>query len=309
MCHRLCRTGFTLLLFDDFTRHNGSPAEHAQGSYDFLNKSAWRVCSRARDLCQSWFDRYPAGDQSDLGARFRSKDNVQHVGAYFELVLHELLLCLGFEVTPHPSVPDVPKRPAFLAESERGGFYLEATVSFEASTGKPESPIIRSVYDWIDQIPNPYYRATIEIDGVPKTQPSKRSIVDPIAQLMDDSDPERDRALLDAGKNWLRPEKEILLDGCSLLVRLTAKPRSEWGVDSERTIGVFPGGSVRDIAPVIRDAVTEKAKHKRASRLDRPLVIACSTRRRVLHLRTRFSGLTVRPARGRLSPSRLGLAP
>ena len=271
-------------LFDDFTRTESSSSNHRESEYDFLNRSCWNVSVRARDLCTAWFEKYPTTEQADLCARFTEDDAGQHLGAYFELVLHELLRRLGFSVTVHPTVPGVSARPDFLAESGNHRFYLEATVSQASSAEIPNNATLNQIYEWIDEIDNPYFLVGIRPSCRPTKQPSRKFIQAHIRRLMAEGDPE---LLLRRLENGLGrpanfPSVTIELDGCNLFVELWPKPREKWGVSAGRTIAARSGAAwygvgAGDVASTLGAVIDKKAREKRVARLDAPLVVACST--------------------------------
>ena len=266
-------------LFGDFTRTDPSPSAYRESEYDFLNRSCWNVSIRARELCTAWFDTYPTNEQPDLGARFTDNDPGQHLGAYFELVLYELLRRLGFTVTVHPSVPGINARPDFLAESGRHRFYLEATVS-QASSGEiPNNAILNQIYEWIDELDNPYFFVSVRPSGLPTKQPPRKIIHAPIMKLMAASDPEQVLREIedDSWQPANPPFITIELEGCNLFVQLWPKSRHKWGISDGRTLAAWHGGGMGDVAPTIGSVVDKKAREKRVGQLDAPLIVACST--------------------------------
>lgn len=171
-------------LFDDSIRTDGQQATHAESSYHFLNRSSWAVCARARQLCNEWFTRVPDSAQADLMKRFCNDDERQHVSAYFELLVHELLTRLGFAVTVHPTVPKTSRRPDFLVESNIARLYLETTVRYSVSANIEESMILRSIYDSIEEMPSPYFQVSLEAVGTPAKQPPKRAFIGDLYRIV-----------------------------------------------------------------------------------------------------------------------------
>ena len=218
-------------------------------------------------------------DRADLCGRFTGDDDGQHIGAYFELVLHQLLLRLGFSVTIHPTVPGVSANPDFLAESGDRRFYLEATVNQASSSELPHNPVLNQIYEWIDEIDDRSFLVGIRPSGRPAKQPSKRFIQTPIRRLMAESDPE---LVLHRFENGHRrpanlPSVTIELDGCNLFVELLPKTREKWGVSAGRTIAAWYGGDAGDVAAALGAVIDKKAREKQVARLDAPLIVACST--------------------------------
>src|SRR6266542_284643 len=79
-------------LFDKFERTDPTPARHQEGNFAFLNRIATPWWSEIRDRLEVWFQAY-SGDAgaekaADLRGRFRSSDERQHLGAWWELYVY-----------------------------------------------------------------------------------------------------------------------------------------------------------------------------------------------------------------------------
>ena len=170
-------------LFDDIVRDD-SPARNAERLYPFLNRSSWTVSERARVLCEEWFSRYPKSDRQDLYRRFTSVEDSDHRGAYFELLLHELLVRLGCTVTVHPTISGTTKRPDFLVSLGDSRFYLEAMVTHAKEADFGDSPIWDAVSDLINEMVIPDYFVNVIFSEVPSRMPTKESIYAQIKRLV-----------------------------------------------------------------------------------------------------------------------------
>src|SRR5947209_3881762 len=102
-------------LFDLLTRTDAGPAGYAESFFPYMNRSARDDITRIRAVLESWFQRYPKDGREALRSAFRSDDDWQHQGAFFELLLHEVLVRLDCRVTVHPPIPGTTRRPDFLA--------------------------------------------------------------------------------------------------------------------------------------------------------------------------------------------------
>lgn len=99
------------------------PRQHKESAYTYLARSARSEAEQARARIEDWFSRYPAEEAATLAARLQSRQDDQHRSAFFELFLHETLLCRGHRVTAiEPKLPHTWKSPDFLVD---GQFYLE----------------------------------------------------------------------------------------------------------------------------------------------------------------------------------------
>ena len=261
-------------LFDDFSRTDDSPSKSAERLYPFLNRSPWPVCARARALCESWFSRYPTGDQKDLYRRFTSRRDKDHRSAYFELLLHELLIRLGGELTVHPSVPGTTKKPDFLVELGGTRLYLEAMVNHAKEDDFGDSPIFDEVCDQINSMDVPNHFVHIFFSDAPTNSPSKKSIVDQVARLIQLSDGEiTQRQLFDDGYHVLALGF-LEIDDAYAKVRLYPHTGKERAAKEHRNVIRSTGGVAHSVAPRWRKSLRLKAKSKELEQYDAPCVIA-----------------------------------
>src|SRR5829696_4179061 len=100
-------------LFPPRERTDTSPAGHIESRYSFLDRVDSVFFARVRDLMNDWFASLPEEIQDDLGARWRSGDDRQAMAAFWEMYLFVAHRRTGFQVHPHPSVPEQTKRPDF----------------------------------------------------------------------------------------------------------------------------------------------------------------------------------------------------
>ena len=119
-------------LFDDFERTHDGPADMGESLYAYINRSARSQAAQARMLCERWFDDYKKSASTDdiksfVGA-FRSKVDKQHYAAWFELLMHQILIRLGCSVKIHPDLSGNDNHPDFNALSDGSRFFVEATV-------------------------------------------------------------------------------------------------------------------------------------------------------------------------------------
>lgn len=118
------------VLFDEIGRTDRRPADHSEGSFRFLNRVDAPYWQRVRDVMEEWFGRVPSDSAADIRGRFRDRDDRQHMGAFWELYVHEALRREGFTMTGHPDLVGSPHKPDFLAHRGDESFYVEATVSW-----------------------------------------------------------------------------------------------------------------------------------------------------------------------------------
>ena len=140
-----------LTLFDDFVRTDGRQARRRESTFSFYNRSAWRSAENVRVTLEQWFTDYPADSRPRLRARFRGRDD-NHYAAFFELLLHQILLRRGFDPKVDPTPANSNDTPDFLITDAIGWcYYIEAmvVVGMEVSTG---DALLDEVLDEIDAI-------------------------------------------------------------------------------------------------------------------------------------------------------------
>jgi len=265
-------------LFHEIHRTNEGPAQYAEPEFTYLNRSARVAASRVRQLLEAWFSRYPVAGQGDLVGRFRSTDDKQHRSAFFELFLHELLLCLDCRVEIHPSVGEMSRRyPDFLAEPPSANrFYMEAVVATGESTEDAAARArMNDVYDTLNRLESPNFFIGVKLRGAPRTPPPARQIRSFLAQRFVAQDPDEMAKVLESGgldalPHWYYEHENWELDFFPIPKRPDARGRA----------GVRPLGmqfyQLVCIEPrvAIRDAIVKKAG--RYGEPDLPYVVAAN---------------------------------
>src|ERR1022692_3745375 len=115
------------LVFSDRQRSDPRPRA-GESQYAFLDRIAGPFWDRIRQLIDAWADGYSPADQTDVVRRLQSADDLQFLGAYWELLLFHGLKAMGFQVSCHPEVADVSTRPDFLVQGDQCSTYVEAKV-------------------------------------------------------------------------------------------------------------------------------------------------------------------------------------
>jgi len=97
------------------------PANHNENTYNFFCQSGRESVSRIRQTLNFWFLNYSEKGKNELRQRFKKSFS----SAFFELFIHELFRCQGFEIEIHPALIDSLKRPDFLIKKDRVEAYIE----------------------------------------------------------------------------------------------------------------------------------------------------------------------------------------
>ncbi len=263
-------------LFDEMERNDHELAQYAEPLFAYLNRTARVEFATIRRELEEWFARYPASNQAELRARFRSHIDSQHQAAFFELFLHELLLRLGCQVTVHPTVLSVARTPDFLVKSPEGeAFYVEATIATNESAAEAAARArINAVYDALNRrVDSPDFFLWIEVDGNPATPPPARRIASFVSARLASLNPDEIAKLYETGRIEEIPRWSFEHEGWKIEFKPIPKKPEARGKPEVRPIGVQSTG-VRwvDHRIPIREAIVEKAG--RYGDLDLPYVVA-----------------------------------
>lgn len=152
-------------LFDDIQREYLGPAKYSEPDFVYLNRSARPESERIRKILESWYDLFPDNGKDELKSRFISRDQNQHIGAFFELYCFALLHYQGYSIQLHiPTSSDVLTRPDFLVRREGEIlFYFEATCAFDSNETIAARTRINDVIDYIDDTYSPNFFLGIQI--------------------------------------------------------------------------------------------------------------------------------------------------
>lgn len=262
-------------LFDDIPRSYKGPANRSEPSFDYLNRSARLDVDRVRHVLGEWFSHFLTAAQPDLRNRFRSKDDRQHLGAFFELYLHELLCRLEMNVEVHPVSPKAKKtRPDFKVSKGRTPvFYLEATLAASSDTDVSAENIESRVYDVLDRMDSPNFFIGIEVKGAPATDPPAKQMRRFLEQKLKDLDPDAVARQLEQGGLKALPSWTWQHGTWEVTFRPIPKSPEARGKPGLRPVGAHMY-EFRYVEPQegIHDAVRKKAT--KYGDLDLPYIVA-----------------------------------
>jgi hypothetical protein len=255
-------------LFDDFQRTDPSPSGHQESRFDFLNRVDQPFWQRIREELERWYAEYPDDEHGfGLRKRFRRPEPDQHFGAWWELYLHRLFGCRGFEVEVEPPVPG--GAPDFrMTRGDSKSFLVEGTTSFSGIVDEKRHPKREAaVLAAVDEAKNPNFTVRLEIEEV-GDQPKEREIVEPLEGWLAglDYDDVRARGFLDA------PQWPLHVRGWKLLFTAFAVPPDARGRPDRRLLAMGPGmsGYVNDCDKLSAALASKGGKYKP----EEPFVIA-----------------------------------
>jgi hypothetical protein len=267
-------------LFDDEVHKYKGLALYAEPAFTYLNRSARPPAENMRRTLEAWFSQYPRSEQAGLRARLRSKDDGNHCSAFFELLLHQLLLRMGCRVQIHPDLPDreSTRHPDFLVESTQGArFYAEAVIATGVSARERAARArMDDVYDAINRLHSPNFFVALDIIGAPDTPPPARHIRALLKERLGRLDPGEVEVLWRSGGIQAVPHWQYEHEGWKIDFHPIPKSASLRGKPDVRPIGMrsFEMKFV-DASSPIRDAIVGKAG--RYGELDLPYVIAVNS--------------------------------
>ena len=266
-----------LPLFDDMKRTDACPRQHNEPWFAYLNRFAHRDATEIRVRIESWFERFPVEARCDVRERFRGDDDHAHLGAIFELFIHELLTRLGCMVEVHPDIPGTESRPDFLARHGDCPFYVEATVIDPSASPFAHNPLEADAVAKINTLTSPHFRIFARVCGKLSTQLSRKKTTRPFTELLDAHDPDEIQRLIDRKGPFAAPSRTIKCGDWSLQGWLKPIAPEKRGDDRSRTLVIGPARTEAvDSSTPVQRAVRKKAG--KYGRLDAPLVVAANVR-------------------------------
>jgi hypothetical protein len=232
----------TMMLFDEFVRTYNGKANHMEDDFSFLNRSARSAYERVRAVLEDWYESYPDHHKGELKRRLRSDFSA----GFFELLLHQLLLRLNYDVEVHPAMASTRRtRPDFQIKDSAGTVvFVEAViVTDESREEKARNKVFSVLYDQINHLEIPDYFLDIDTIHNPKgKQPSGRRLRRFISTCIKSLNYEALSMLLQVGAiedlpRWTYKEGELEIDFG--VIPVSGENR---GKLDHKPIGIYPGG-------------------------------------------------------------------
>jgi len=262
-------------LFDEMARDYIGPALYAEPMFDYLNRCARLECKRIRNLLEQWFRNFPSESQDELRARFRSKDDRQHLAAFFELYLHELLSKSGFSVEIHPPVSNKATHPDFkILKDGKPLFYLEATLATLSDEETSAKAIENQVYDTLNRMKSPNFFIGVKVRGTPTTSPPGAKMRRFLERELSNLDPDIITKLFEQGDFETLPRWEWKYNGWQITFFPIPKKPEARGKPGVRPIGLQIQGIGRLPTPHVRIKKSIQDKATKYGKIDLPYIIA-----------------------------------
>jgi hypothetical protein len=264
------------MLFEARGRTRIGPRAHAEPVFNYLDSSAEPRVEAVRQALNGWFRHYPAGDGRRFIGEFRSKDDRQCLGAFWELYLHESFRRLGFEIDCHPSIAGSDYQPDFRVTYEGTAVYVEARLVGPSDSVVAAQRREATVRDALEKVNSDHFFLSVTLVEAGPDSPSGRRLRNAVESWLRTLD--ADAALEVAQRNPSElSSKQFSLDGWKLDVTAYPVPPEQRGLP-RRAIGVYgpTGVTLLDTAAAIRDRLHKKSGKYEG--LDAPLMPALLVR-------------------------------
>ncbi len=255
-----------------------------QSEYQALDHSPLASADRVRRLMDEWYGRLPAHSRAEIRQRFMEEPTASHLGAFWELYLHEASIRLHSRVDLDVGRDHAARRPDLLLGTGADSCFVEATVALGAGViRRDEQARADQLYAAIDRADNRDFLLHIWLERVGAATPGRKTVVAPIDSWLAGLDPDLVRRIADA-RSGAPPSITIDKDGWRVRLEAAAKLPEFRGDQDSSVIGSRAEGfaydpcgrdllsEIDDITPLTR-VLLRKAGHGYEIG-DRPFVIA-----------------------------------
>ena len=264
-------------LFDDFERTYRGPADVGESHYEYLNRSFRPEAAQARDLSERWFEDYsrdaPECDVGNLRSRFRNKRCKQHYAAWFELLMHQILVQLGFSVSVHPNLPGTTHRADFLASADGSDVLVEATVVAPDNDPFKVSSFEADAQSKFAQVEMANFTARIlKVSGTLDRHLKSSDIKHKFGRFVTEHDPDVVQQRINQYDYSVLPKKTIRFGKWELLVELLPLPMGKRAPKKAR-VASWPQTEMYDCSvPQAQEKIRNKLQDY--GTIETPLVLA-----------------------------------
>jgi hypothetical protein len=100
-----------------------------QTEYERLDRAVGDVAEQGRHVMDQWYREMPIHARAEIRQRFTDRSIGAHLGAFWELYLHEAGRRLEFDVEVNIGLDHDRRRPDLLLSRDPRGLFIEATVA------------------------------------------------------------------------------------------------------------------------------------------------------------------------------------
>lgn len=232
---------------------------------------------QARDLCDLWAEDYTHDAPEDERSRFLgdscSKGYRQNYATWFELLMHQFLVRLGFSITIHPDLPGRDKHPDFGAASNGPRVLVEATVVAPENDVFAPTNYERDAQEKFTQLEIANFTiGVLRVSGPLKRPLKNREIKREFERLVASHDPDGVQRRIEQYGYGALPTELMRLGDLHLLVELHPLPAGKRAPRKARVASWPQAQTYDDSVPNARKKIRDKL-HDYGS-TDDPLVLA-----------------------------------
>ena len=218
---------------------------------------------------ETWFERYPQYAQESLRQRLANGKSV--LGAWFELLLHELLFQLGCKVHV-TDIDNTEKTPDFLVSHGGYNCYVEATTVNPADNPSMVDRHLEDAISMLNKLDSSKFQLGLSVEGRISRTLSRKELKSTFGKLLSEHDPAMVRKHISLWGEYSAPYAEIKDKGWVLRGELRPIPPEGKHRTSPDLIVDLGGGYSGDASPKVQETVSKKAK--KYGQLDAPLIVA-----------------------------------
>ena len=263
-------------IFDEVERNDQSWMRRDESLFEYHNRAADPYIFSIRNTIEKWFQSYPTEGKKDLQKRLRSVRDDQFQGAFFELLLHQMLFNLGCNTRVHPKIECVNASPDFLVNEGDYSCYIEAKSVDSKSSSFALNPDEQDVINKLNSLDSPYFHIGVDMEGKLSKTLSNAEVRRPFIKLLENYGPDEVQRIIDDGSMYDAPSETISHGGWTLKGWL--HPISSHGRDNRQAsrMVLYPyKARFLDIKTSVVNALKEKAS--KYGKPAFPLVLAISS--------------------------------
>ena len=216
-----------------------------------------------------WFERYPQCAKESLRQRLANGQSA--LGAWFELLLHEVILQLGCKVDVI-DIDNTEKTPDFFVSHDDSICYLEATtVNPEGNPSVVDTPLEDAIYT-LNKLDSSEFQVHLSVEGKISRTLSKKELFTTFGRLLKQHDPVAVREQIESLGEYGAPYAEIKGEDWVLRGELHPIPPREKQHTSPSLTVFVGGGYAGDASREVQRGVSRKASKYHP--LDAPLIVA-----------------------------------
>lgn len=279
-------------LFDDKIKRVARYAKYSESYYEYLNISATPEFIAIREKIEEWFTHYPEEEKHEFIKRFQIDNNEQFLSAFFELLLHELLLKLNYKIVVHPYLSHNKKRPDFLVRNNSGEeFYLEVAIATSLSQEEMgKKKLLNTVFDIINEVKTFNFFIGVEINKLPDKPIPVSNLKNFLQKKLDELNPDYCEDIINKFGLDAIPKWDFNYNGFEIRFKPIPKDKSYRHKQTTNPIGMvlYPFQFIDSIKPIL---TALKYKAKKYGKLDKPYIIALNLLDRSVHKEDIFESL------------------